>query len=51
MKCIKFYRQHGGHVTRVTNDEAHAAVRDGRAMYAPKHWLRAARLKEAEERS
>lgn len=49
MKCIKFYRPHGGHVVRVTDDEAQREVAAGRAMYCPKHWLRAARIKEVTE--
>lgn len=47
MKCIKFYRQHGGHVVRLPDEEAHALVKAGKAMYAPKHWLKAALRKEA----
>lgn len=46
MKTVKFYRPHGGHVKRLPNEEAHSAVKSGKAMYAPKHWLKAARLKE-----
>jgi hypothetical protein len=48
MKCIKFYRQHGGHVARVSDDEAAREVKSGRAMYAPKSWWKAARRIEAE---
>lgn len=51
MKCIKFYRQNGGHVARVADDEAHAAVKSGRAIYAPKHWWKAAIAKEAAART
>jgi hypothetical protein len=47
MKCIRYYRQHGGHVVRVPDEEARIMVKDGAAMYAPKHWLKAARAKEA----
>ena len=48
MKCIKFYPHHGGHVARVTDEEATQAVASKMAIYAPKHWWKAARLKEAE---
>ena len=47
MKCFKFYRQHGGHVARLTDEEAAQAKLDGLGIYAPKSWLRAAKLKEA----
>jgi|TARA_R110000851_G_scaffold331307_1_gene505293 hypothetical protein len=46
MKCFKFYRQHGGQVVRLTNDEAAKAKAAGMGIYAPKSWLRAAKLKE-----
>jgi hypothetical protein len=49
MKVIRFYRPHGGHVVRVTETEAEAQVRAGKAMYAPKHWLKAAIAKEKAE--
>ena len=50
MKTIRFYRPYGGHVARVSDDEAAAAVRDKRAMYAPKHWLKVAKkLKEEDQ--
>lgn len=49
MKCIVYHRDHGGHVTRVTDQEAVAEVKAGRAMYAPKHWLKAARRIEQVE--
>lgn len=49
MICVKFYRQHGGHVARLTDTEAHEAVKQGRAVYAPKHWLKAAIAKERKE--
>lgn len=45
MKTVRFYRPHGGHVARLTEDEAKAAVGSGKAMYCPKHWYRAAILK------
>ena len=48
MICIKFYRPHGGHVARLNRDEARRIVASGVAMFAPKHWWRAANLKEAE---
>lgn len=47
MKCIKFYNTHGGHVVRVSDKQAAHEVGAGRAIYAPKHWLKAARLKAA----
>lgn len=47
MKCIKYYRPHGGHVARVSDADAAREVSSGKAMYCPKHWWKAARLKEA----
>lgn len=49
MKCIKFYRPYGGHVVKVSDAEALKAVAEKRAMYAPKHWLKAAKLREETE--
>lgn len=48
-KCIKYYRQHGSHVDRVSDVEAADQVQSGRATYCPKHWWKAAKLKEAQE--
>ena len=48
MKCIKFYRQNGGHVDRVPDDVAATLVKAGTAMYCPKHWWKAAKAKERE---
>ncbi len=46
MKCIQYHRQHGGHVARVTDEEADSAVRRDIAIFAPKHWWKAAKLSE-----
>lgn len=43
MKCIRYKREHGYHVVRVTDDEAAHEVKAGRASYCPKHWYKAAR--------
>ena len=48
MKCVKYYRPHGGHIVKLSDADALIAVSSGRAMYAPKHWLKAAHLKEGE---
>lgn len=45
MKCIRFYRRYGGHVARVSDAEAARAVSDQKAVYCPRHWWRAAKLK------
>lgn len=49
MKCIKYYLQHGGHVVRLPDRIAFDLVQGGAAMFAPKHWWRAAMLKEGAE--
>lgn len=46
MKCIKLYRHNGGHVVRMADADAHDLVKDGAAIYAPKHWYKAALAKE-----
>lgn len=43
MKTIKYYRPFGGHVVRVSDEEAAMVVGRNEAMYAPKSWLKAAR--------
>lgn len=48
MKCVKFYRPHGGHVARLTDADAGLVVKSGKGIYCPKHWYRAARLIEAD---
>lgn len=48
MKCIKFNSKYGGHVVRVTNEEAATAVKENQAIYAPKHWWKAVKLIELE---
>lgn len=50
MKTVKIYRPYGGQVVRITDEEAADLVGARKGMYCPKHWLRAARLKEAQER-
>lgn len=45
MKCIKYYRDHGGHVIRTTDKHAALEVSKGIAIYAPKSWFKAAKLK------
>ncbi len=47
MICIKFYRPYGGHIVRVSRREADVFVASGVAMFAPKHWWKAAKLKES----
>lgn len=47
MKCIKYYHQHGGHVSRVSDQIAFDLVNGGAAMYAPKQWYKAAPAKTA----
>tara|TARA_R110000744_G_scaffold213318_1_gene332229 strand:- start:727 stop:879 length:153 start_codon:yes stop_codon:yes gene_type:complete len=49
MKCVKYYRQYGGNVVKISDADALSAVSSGRAMYAPKHWLKAAHLKEQKD--
>lgn len=49
MKTIKYYRPFGGHVVRVKDNVADAEVKAKRAMYAPKHWLKAAKALAKEE--
>lgn len=49
MKCIKFYPKSGGHVARVVESVAAEQVAKGNAMYCPKRWFKAAKLKEANE--
>lgn len=51
MKCIRFYRKHGGHIARVSDDEAHQHVAEGRAMYERKQEWKAARAKAETEAS
>ena len=48
MKTVNFYRQHGGNVARMTNDEAAVVVAKGHAMYCPKSWYKAAKRREAD---
>ena len=36
MKCIHFYNP-DNRIERVSDDEAHAAVKSGRARYVPRH--------------
>ncbi len=36
MKCIEFYRQHGGYVARVGDEEAAREVANLKAFYVPK---------------
>lgn len=47
MKCIKYYRPHGGDITRVTDEDAAVEVAAKRATYCPKHLYKATMLKEA----
>ena len=51
MKCVKYYRPHGGHVVKLPDADALSEVSCGRAMYAPKHWLKAAAQKERDDAS
>lgn len=46
MKCIRYFRKHGGHVVRVSDEQAAQAVKAERATYCPKHWFKAAKLAE-----
>ena len=49
MKCIEFYRQHGGRVTRVTEEKAAEEVKAGRAFYCPKRaWKKQCELTDQE---
>lgn len=41
-KCIKYYRPHGGHIVRVSDDDAAIQVRLGKATYCPKRLWKAA---------
>ncbi len=51
MKCIEFYRQHGGYVARVADEEAAKEVAKLHAFYAPKRMWKKQRAKEMAEAS
>lgn len=51
MKCIRFYRPHGGYVARVSDDDAAREVKAGKAIYCPKRWFKAANNLSAQEKS
>jgi hypothetical protein len=48
MKCIEYYRQHGGFVDRVRDDDAAKEVEAGRAFYVAKRAWKKQRDKEME---
>lgn len=50
MKCIRFNQSHGGHVARVSDDDAAREVKAGKATYCPKHWFKAANNLAAQEK-
>lgn len=44
MVCFKMYRQFGGNIVRVTYAEASKLKQQGKGIFAPKHWYKAAKL-------
>lgn len=46
MKCIQYYNPHY-RIVRVSDDQAHAVIKTGKAMYVPKSvWKKHVRDKE-----
>ena len=43
MKCVRYYRPFGGHIERLSDEEAAQKVRYGLAMYCPKRLWKVAK--------